>query len=112
MVWRKAWEATWEERKHCSEQCRRTRLDETDVALEASILALLSERARHATICPSDAARQVFGEDAWRPEMERARRAARRLEARGEVEITQRGRVVDVDTAKGPIRIRLAAVVR
>jgi len=38
--------------------------------------------------------------------MERARQAARRLVARGLVEITQRGRVVDPDHARGPIRIR------
>jgi hypothetical protein len=31
---------------------------------------------------------------------------ARRLVARGEVEIVQSGRVVDPSTAKGPIRIR------
>ena len=106
MTWRKAWATSWDERKHCGERCRRTRLEDADAALEAAILGLLDQRARGATICPSDAARRVFGEDAWRPEMERARRAARRLEANGQVEITQRGQVVDVDTAKGPIRIR------
>jgi hypothetical protein len=40
--------------------------------------------------------------------MEPARAAARRLVADGEVEITQRGRVVDPSTARGPIRIRAA----
>jgi hypothetical protein len=39
--------------------------------------------------------------------MEPSRRAARRLVAQGLVEITQKGRVVDPSTAKGPIRIRL-----
>jgi hypothetical protein len=38
--------------------------------------------------------------------MEPARQAARRLVARGEVDITQGGAVVDIDTARGPIRIR------
>jgi hypothetical protein len=38
--------------------------------------------------------------------MEPARAAARRLVARGEVEITQGGRVVDPSTAKGPLRVR------
>jgi hypothetical protein len=45
-------------------------------------------------------------EQAWRGLMEPARRAARRLVVRGEVQITQRGRVVDPSSAKGPIRIR------
>ena len=38
--------------------------------------------------------------------MEPARAAARRLVARGQVEITQGGRVVDPSTAEGPIRVR------
>jgi len=39
--------------------------------------------------------------------MEPVRMAARRLVARGEAEITQKGSVVDPSTAKGPIRVRL-----
>ena len=39
--------------------------------------------------------------------MEEVRRAARRLVARGELEITQGGRVVDPSEFKGPIRLRL-----
>jgi len=77
----------------------------TDEKLEAKILDLLGQRAATATICPSEAARAVDPED-WRDLMEPARKAARRLVARGEVEITQRGSVVDPSTAKGPIRIR------
>ncbi|MET1088044.1 MAG: DUF3253 domain-containing protein [Arthrobacter sp.] len=77
------------------------------VQLEASILALLAARATTSTICPSDAARDVGGEN-WRHLMEPARQAARRLVDAGRVEITQGGSVVDPSTAKGPIRIRKA----
>ncbi len=73
--------------------------------LERTVLELLSRRAPGATICPSEAARAVGGED-WRPLMEPARAAARRLVADGAVEITQGGQVVDGATARGPIRIR------
>lgn len=69
-------------------------------------MRLLAERKAGATICPSEAARAARPDD-WRPLMERARRAARRLVAAGRVEITQGGRVVDPSTAKGPLRIRL-----
>lgn len=79
---------------------------DVDTALEAAIRELLARRARGATICPSEAARQVGGEHAWRELMEPARSAARRMVARGEIEITQRGRVVDPSTARGPIRLR------
>jgi hypothetical protein len=78
---------------------------DTDRRLERTILDLLGARAGAATICPSEAARAVGG-DGWRDLMEPARAAARRLVAAGAVEITQRGRVVDPSTARGPIRIR------
>jgi hypothetical protein len=104
--WRAKWERDWPNIRHCGQRCRRTRLDETDSAFEDAILALLASRARAATICPSEAARQVG--DMGTESMERARRAARRLVAAGRVEITQKGQVVDPSTARGPIRIRLA----
>lgn len=107
ITWRKKWERDWERISVCSEACRRGKLSDADRALEASILRLLGARAGGATICPSEAAREVFGAG-WEPEMERARRAARRLVAQGRVVITQRGSVVDPSSAKGPIRIRLA----
>ncbi|MCR8671843.1 DUF3253 domain-containing protein [Agrococcus sp. HG114] len=83
----------------------------SDDAMEAVILGLLAERRPGATICPSDAARRFAGDDEerWRPQMDAARAAARRLVARGEVEITQGGRVVDPVHARGPIRIRRAS---
>lgn len=79
--------------------------DDVDEALERSIRELLTRTRDGGTICPSEAARAVGGER-WRDLMEPARAAARRLVARGEVEITQGGLVVDPSTATGPIRIR------
>ncbi|MDQ1125943.1 hypothetical protein QE428_000976 [Microbacterium sp. SORGH_AS 505] len=105
--WRKKWEKNWDEVKYCSDACRRRGIRPVDEKLTASIRELLDARAASATICPSEAARAVGGEE-WRDLMEPARRAARRLVAAGEVEITQRGQVVDPSTAKGPIRIRKA----
>jgi hypothetical protein len=80
--------------------------DPEEGALEAAILALLERRAVSATICPSEAARVVAGDGDWRALMPGARSAAGRLADRGEVEVTQGGRVVDVATARGPVRIR------
>jgi hypothetical protein len=74
--------------------------------LTAAIRGLVS--ARDGTICPSEAARAVGGED-WRDLMEPAREAARLLARAGEVEITQRGVVLDpAGVFRGPIRIRSA----
>lgn len=108
MHWRKAWERNWHEVRYCSDACRRRKVNPTDQALQAAIVQLLDQRSAGASICPSEAARAVAGDDGWRELMETARRAARRLVAEGTVVITQGGRVVDPSTAKGPIRIRRA----
>ncbi|MBM7089828.1 DUF3253 domain-containing protein [Streptomyces sp. S12] len=84
---------------------------ELDRRLERVILDLLAQRAATASICPSDAARRAYEgdeghDDGWRALMEPARRAAWRLVSAGEVEVTQAGRPVTEDTARGPIRIR------
>ncbi|MFK7917456.1 MAG: DUF3253 domain-containing protein [Ilumatobacter sp.] len=106
--WRKKWERNWDDVRYCSDACRRMKLTDTDRALESSILDLLDRRAGGATICPSEAAKAVggAGDAGWRPLMEPARRAARRLVVAGSIEITQRGVVVDPSTARGPIRLR------
>lgn len=103
--WRKRWERDWDEVRHCGSACRRRGLREVDARLEAAIEGLLDARARAATICPSEAARQV-DPGGWRELMEPARMAARRLVEKGTVQIVQGGRVVDPSTAKGPIRLR------
>ena len=103
--WRKKWARDWDDVKYCSAACRRRGVTPQDVDLERRVLEMLAARARTSTICPSDVARAVAPDD-WRPLMEPVRRAARRLVDRGEVEITQKGSVVDPSTAKGPIRLR------
>lgn len=105
ITWRKAWAEVWHEIRWCSDACRRRKVRAVDTQLESAIAVLLAARARGATICPSEAARAVGGED-WRELMEPARAAARRMVVRGELDIVQGGRVVDGSTAKGPIRLR------
>ncbi|WP_129337573.1 DUF2256 and DUF3253 domain-containing protein [Cellulomonas endophytica] len=107
ITWRKKWERDWDGVRHCSAACRRHGLTPQDAALEDAVRTLLAARAHDATVCPSEAARRVGGED-WRALMEPARAAARRLVAAGEVVVTQGGSVVDPSTARGPIRIRRA----
>jgi hypothetical protein len=80
-------------------------VDDVDRQLERTIDVLLDQRRDGATICPSEAARAVDPEG-WRALMPAAREAAGRLAAAGDVEVTQRGEVVDVATARGPVRIR------
>jgi hypothetical protein len=80
--------------------------DHVDQQLRETILRMARERGPSKSICPSDAARALGGEN-WRDRMEQARDAARDLAKAGEVEITQGGDVVDPDAAwRGPLRIR------
>ena len=80
-------------------------MSDTGARLQQAILDLLAQRRPGATICPSDAARAVEPDD-WRPLMDAARAAAQRLVEAGEVDVTQGGEVVDLATARGPVRIR------
>lgn len=81
-------------------------LDEVNQDVRAAILALARERGPDKTICPSDAARAVGGHR-WRDLMEDARAEARELARRGDVQISQRGEVLDPDAPwRGPVRIR------
>ena len=108
ITWRRSWATQWDEVKYCSDRCRTRKVSPVDQQLAVAIIELLERRPRSASICPSEAARAVGGDD-WRPLMEPARAAARRLVAEGRVEITQGGVAVDPSTAKGPIRIRMAS---
>lgn len=65
-----------------------------------AILDLLAHRGPGKTICPSEAARATGAS------MDAVRDAARGLVAEGEIVVTQRGEVVDLDRARGPIRLR------
>jgi hypothetical protein len=108
--WRKKWEKDWDMVKYCSDACRGHKPGSSDEALESAILMLLAKLGRDKTICPSEAAKVVGGNDErneWESFMEPARAAARRLVAAGKIVITQGGRVVDGSTARGPIRLKL-----
>ena len=72
-----------------------------------AILDLLARRDPGKTICPSDAARALGGDADFRPLMRLVREAAAALVADGDIEVTQRGRVVHLATARGAIRLRL-----
>jgi len=103
--WRKKWERDLHEVRYCSQACRRRRVTDVDRQLEAAILDLLARRPRGATVTDLEVA-QAVAVNAGPKISEPVRRAARRLVAAGDVEILQRGRVVDPSTAKGPLLIR------
>jgi len=104
--YQKRWEKNWESVKYCGKSCRREKLEKRDLLLETTILEMLAQRDKGKTICPSEVLPEVNMEINSEL-MERCRRAARRLVARGQLKITQKGQVVDASAFKGPIRLRL-----
>ena len=69
----------------------------------ATIRALLRHRAGK-TICPSDVARALGGDD-WRDAMQDVRDVARDMADVGEITVQQKGETVDITTARGPVRL-------
>ena len=104
-MWRKEWARNWDEVRHCSDRCRSGRTRSATLELETRILALLTQRPRGASICPSQVLPAEEKQDATR--MDAVRAAARRLAHGAAIDIVQRGVVVDPDRARGPIRLRL-----
>ena len=70
-----------------------------------AILGLLEKRGSGKTICPSDAAR-AMDDAGFRRLMPVVREVAAALVEEGRLEVTQKGHVVDIARAKGPVRLR------
>jgi len=72
------------------------------------LLDKVTERGPEKTICLSEVARALGGDD-WRGLMAAVRMQGQALAATGQIVFTQKGQVVNPATAKGPIRYRLAS---
>jgi hypothetical protein len=81
--------------------------DPSGEQIEEAIVGLLRRRDEGKTICPSDAARALAGDADFRPLMDPVRERAAEMAQEGRLEVTQRGEVVDLESARGPIRLRL-----
>lgn len=76
--------------------------------IQDCLLELLARRAPEASICPSEVARHLAGDDGpWRDWMAPVREAAQGLAAAGTIEITQGATVLPAQGPfHGPIRLR------
>jgi len=95
ITYRKKWEKNWAEIKYCSDECRRNK---NKYDFREKILELLKSKA---LIEQTD----VVGED--KALLEHVRRSARLLAHEGKVQLLQNGKVVDPNTFRGPVQIRL-----
>jgi hypothetical protein len=77
--------------------------------LEATMLALVTEREVGRNLDPTDVARAVGGDrpEGWGPLMQPVRQAAVRLMKAGRIVILRKGRPVDPDDFKGIYRLTL-----
>ncbi len=73
--------------------------------IAAEIARQVNERGVGKTICPSEVARALVAD--WRGLTPEVRSVAGEMAARGEIAVTQKGRVVDAVAARGPIRLGL-----
>ena len=108
--WRKKWQDNWHQIKYCSRACCKAGLTDVDINLEKVIVRLSRSPKSGASICPSQAARELVGDDderQWRSLMEPARRAARRLVHQGKISIMQGEKIVSPSKFKGPVRLKL-----
>ncbi|WP_375426223.1 DUF2256 domain-containing protein [uncultured Friedmanniella sp.] len=102
ITWRKKWERDWDEVRYCSAGCRARGVSTTDRRIEAEIRRLV----RVVGSVTDQQVTEALAALGLPDDLEPVRRAARRLEVAGEVELVQRGRVVDPSTARGPVTIR------
>ena len=75
--------------------------------IEAAIVLLLEKRGPGKSICPSEAAREAFG-DTWNAHMRHVRSAAVHLARQGRISILRKGKPVDPENFKGVYRLALA----
>ena len=74
--------------------------------ISPTILSVAKHRGPEKSTCPSEIARMLFPED-WRKEMKNVVDVAIDLHNQGKVMITQKGKPIDVNHIKGPIRIKI-----
>ena len=104
-TWRKSFAKNWEDVKYCSKACRKRKLSKIDQQIENTILELLETQTYPTPLSTGQIADFLdFGDD--KNLLESIKRAARRLEAKSFVIITQDGKRVDSSKAKGHFQIR------
>ncbi len=74
--------------------------------IEATILALTTQRGPAKSICPSEVARALRPD--WQSLLSEVRRVACRLATAGQIDVLRKGHVVEPDGVKGVIRLRMA----
>ena len=83
---------------------------QSSINYREAILDLLNKRGPGKTICPSEILPLELKKD--KDVMEEVRESAKLLVLENKIEITQSGKVIDPNSIKGPIRLRLKPLKR
>ncbi len=83
---------------------------QSSINYREAILDLLNKRGLGKTICPSEILPLELKKD--KDVMEEVRESAKLLVLENKIEITQSGKVIDPNSIKGPIRLRLKPLKR
>lgn len=70
------------------------------------ILTFTKKRGLESSVCPSEVTRDLFS-DVWRNHLDDVKNVAGELQNEKLIKITQKGRDVRIDEAKGPIRLSI-----
>jgi len=80
--------------------------DIEEAQIRREIIQVLEKRGVGKTCCPSEIPRKLFPKR-WRDYMALTRLVAVQMVKEGLLDIYQRGKKVEIDNIKGPIRLRL-----
>ncbi|MTI87110.1 MAG: DUF3253 domain-containing protein [Balneolaceae bacterium] len=72
--------------------------------IESRILSLTKSRGAGKSVSPSEVARDLFS-NVWEEHLDEVRGMAGELQAKGKIRIIQQGKPINIDRAKGPIRL-------
>ena len=74
--------------------------------IENRILSFTKKRGPNKSVCPSEVTKDLFS-DVWRDHVDDVRNVAGELQNKRLIKITQGGKEVRLDKAKGPIRFSI-----
>jgi hypothetical protein len=70
------------------------------------ILTFTKKRGPEKSVCPSEVTRDLFM-DVWRDHLDDVKGVAKKMQNEKMIRITQDGKDISIDKAKGPIRLSL-----
>lgn len=79
-------------------------MKKSEQEIKNRILTFTKKRGPEKSVCPSEVAKDLFS-DVWKDHVDEVRTMAGKLQSEKLISITQKGKEVRLDQAKGPIRL-------